>query len=228
MIYGINAAVADSDPAGLNRYAQILKETEGVKCVRIADSGAELIDIVRRGNVHIIFLNMSLPREGSFRALDFLSRMGANRPEILVYSNICDESAINRALAMGARRFIFGTCDRCAVLNAVNETREIICGQRRSDFLLTESYSFFKDSLENSGITPSAAGYHFFIETMRACLLDGKHALGRVRETIELHADAFCTTAECIDNAIRAALNDIVIRPNSDAMNAAPDKPVLS
>jgi len=81
--------ITDDDPACREALREIV-EPEGYQTV-LASSGEEAVDIVREEPVHLVLLDMNLPRMSGLETLQLVHQINALLPCILVTANATEE-----------------------------------------------------------------------------------------------------------------------------------------
>jgi len=95
--------VVDDEPDLCWNFRQIL-ESEGYK-VSTANGGEEAIDIVKKGNIDLIIMDVMLPGIDGIETYRRIKKMGANLPVIMITGYTSTNKAME-AIKLGAVDYI--------------------------------------------------------------------------------------------------------------------------
>jgi two-component system, NarL family, invasion response regulator UvrY len=101
----IKIVIADDHPIVRAGLKQILADASDIEVVAEAGDGHEILKLIRKGNVDVVLLDLSMP---GLMGLDALKQMNAENPKlpILVLSMHPEEQYAVRALKAGASGYL--------------------------------------------------------------------------------------------------------------------------
>ena len=101
--------------AGLRQY---FGEQPDFEVVAEASSGREAVDIVRRGDVDVILLDISMPEQSGVDALAAIKARAPDLP-VLILSGFAEEHYATTLLRQGASGYLSKDCDPEEIVKAI-------------------------------------------------------------------------------------------------------------
>jgi DNA-binding NarL/FixJ family response regulator len=122
----IRIAVVDDHAVVRAGLRQFFSDQTDLEVVAEAASGREALDIVRKGEVDVILLDISMPGQGG---VDTLSAIRARAPElpVLILSGFPEEHYATTLLRQGASGYLNKDCDPEEIVRAI---RTVARGRR--------------------------------------------------------------------------------------------------
>jgi DNA-binding NarL/FixJ family response regulator len=101
----VRIVIADDQPITRDGLTTILEGMDGVTLAGVAADGAEVVEIVARGEADVVLMDLRMPRLDGIEAT---RRIVAERPEVavVVLTTYTDDELILDALAAGARGYL--------------------------------------------------------------------------------------------------------------------------
>ena len=109
--------ITDDDPAQRDTLRDIF-EPEGYRTL-LAESGEEAIDIVRNEDVHLVLMDVNLPKLNGLETLQIVRQIRGLLPTILISANQ-DEGLLRKALSAHAFCVLPKPISRNAVIYVVS------------------------------------------------------------------------------------------------------------
>jgi len=117
----IRVVVADDQQVVREGLVALLGLIDGVKVTGAAANGVEAIDLVARGNVDVVLMDLRMPVLDGTQAT---ARITADFPEVavLVLTTYADDASIANALRAGARGYLTKDAGRAEIGAALRST----------------------------------------------------------------------------------------------------------
>ncbi|GFE84957.1 DNA-binding response regulator [Steroidobacter agaridevorans] len=103
----IRVLVVDDEPLARRNVTVLLRDDPEIESVLECGSGAEAIEIIRRWQPHLVFLDVQMPECGGF---DVLELLGTELPPAIIFVTAYDEYAL-RAFEVGALDYLLKPFD---------------------------------------------------------------------------------------------------------------------
>ena len=122
----IRIAIVDDHAIVRSGLRQFFADEIDFKVVAEAASGREVLDIVRKGDVDIILLDISMPDQSG---VDVLAGIKARAPDlpVLILSSFAEELYATTLLRQGASGYLSKDCDPEEIIKAI---RTVVRGRR--------------------------------------------------------------------------------------------------
>ncbi|GAA2814131.1 response regulator [Kribbella solani] len=118
---GIRVVVADDQQVVREGLVALLGLIDGVEVTGAAANGVEAIDLVAKGNVDVVLMDLRMPVLDGTQAT---ARIAADYPEVavLVLTTYADDASIANALRAGARGYLTKDAGRAEIGAALRST----------------------------------------------------------------------------------------------------------
>ncbi|GAA1608000.1 response regulator transcription factor [Kribbella hippodromi] len=118
---GIRVVVADDQQVVREGLVALLGLIDGVEVTGAAANGVEAVDLVARGNVDVVLMDLRMPVLDGTQAT---ARIVNNHPEVavLVLTTYADDASIANALRAGARGYLTKDAGRAEIGAALRST----------------------------------------------------------------------------------------------------------
>jgi len=100
----MNALVVDDYMIIRRLITEILKKHKNIDKIFIAENGEDAIKILKEEEIHIMLLDLLMPKVNGMEVLDFMNDNGYNDIPIIVFST--DEEKKHEAFDKGAHEFL--------------------------------------------------------------------------------------------------------------------------
>ncbi|MEO8153250.1 MAG: response regulator transcription factor [Rhizobacter sp.] len=114
----INVAIVDDHALVRTGLRQYLDEQVDLKVVAEASDGREVVDIVRNGNVDVIVLDLSMPKQGGVDTLAAIRARTHDLP-VLILSGFPEHQYASSLLRQGASGYLNKGCDAEEIVVAI-------------------------------------------------------------------------------------------------------------
>lgn len=101
----LRVLIADDHPIVRKGIRQILEETRNIQSIDEAETGQEVLEMVRKGRFDIVLLDISMPGMNGIDALEELKKLKPSLP-VLILSMYPEEEYAVRALKAGASGYL--------------------------------------------------------------------------------------------------------------------------
>ena len=164
---------------------QILTETEDMRCVAEAETGAEAIRLAGLGHYDLVLLDVSLP---DMSGIEVVKRLRKENPElrVLMLSMYPEEQYAIRALKAGARGYLTKESASSELVAAV---RRISTGGRYISLSLAEKLAGYLDSDAREALHHRLSDREYEVMLMIA----GGRTVSQVAESLGLSVKTIST-----------------------------------
>ena len=197
----VNLVVADGDRNTLGKYVSELRRMDGINVVGSTADGAELLALLSHVRADVVMTGLALKNVDGLGVLEAVHDMRGVHPKMLVLSNFCRDSLVERAMALGASYYMLKPADshllykRICLLAEQTDASESI-----------GPADVIAGVLRRIGVAPSMKGYRYLETAVALCIEDASyvHALsGRLYPEVALRLGA---TPSGVERAIRTAI----------------------
>ncbi|MFC9692343.1 response regulator [Kribbella sp. NPDC056951] len=117
----IRVLVADDQQVVREGLVALLELIDGIEVTGAAANGAEAVDLVARGNVDVVLMDLRMP---VLDGVDATARITADFPDVavLVLTTYADDASIATALRAGARGYLTKDAGRVEIGAALRST----------------------------------------------------------------------------------------------------------
>jgi two-component system LytT family response regulator len=116
----IRVLVVDDEPLARRNVTVLLRGDSEIESVSECGSGVEAIEIVRRWQPHLVFLDVQMPECGGF---DVLELLGTALPPAIIFVTAYDEYAL-RAFEVGALDYLLKPFDDARFHRALQRAKD--------------------------------------------------------------------------------------------------------
>ena len=116
----IRVLVVDDEPLARFNVTVLLRDDAEIESVIECGSGAEAIEIIRRWQPHLVFLDVQMPECGGF---DLLELLGTELPPAIIFVTAYDAYAL-RAFEIGALDYLLKPFDDARFHRALQRAKE--------------------------------------------------------------------------------------------------------
>ena len=116
----IRVLVVDDEPLARRNVTVLLRGDPEIESVLECGSGVEAIEIIRRWQPHLVFLDVQMPECGGF---DVLELLGTQLPPAIVFVTAYDEYAL-RAFEVGALDYLLKPFDDARFHRALQRAKD--------------------------------------------------------------------------------------------------------
>ena len=197
----VNLVVADGDRNTLGKYVSELRRMDGINVVGSTADGAELLALLSHVRADVVMTGLALKNVDGLGVLEAVHDMRGVHPKMLVLSNFCRDSLVERTMALGASYYMLKPADshllykRICLLAEQTDASESI-----------GPADVIAGVLRRIGVAPSMKGYRYLETAVALCIEDASyvHALsGRLYPEVALRLGA---TPSGVERAIRTAI----------------------
>lgn len=197
----VNLVVADGDRNTLGKYVSELRRMDGINVVGSTADGAELLALLSHVRADVVMTGLALKNVDGLGVLEAVHDMRGVHPKMLVLSNFCRDSLVERTMAHGASYYMLKPADshllykRICLLAEQTDASESI-----------GPADVIAGVLRRIGVAPSMKGYRYLETAVALCIEDASyvHALsGRLYPEVALRLGA---TPSGVERAIRTAI----------------------
>ncbi len=197
----VNLVVADGDRNTLGKYVSELRRMDGINVVGSTADGAELLALLSHVRADVVMTGLALKNVDGLGVLEAVHDMRGVHPKMLVLSNFCRDSLVERTMALGASYYMLKPADshllykRICLLAEQTDASESI-----------GPADVIAGVLRRIGVAPSMKGYRYLETAVALCIEDASyvHALsGRLYAQGALRLGA---TPSGVERAIRTAI----------------------
>ena len=197
----VNLVVADGDRNTLGKYVSELRRMDGINVVGSTADGAELLALLSHVRADVVMTGLALKNVDGLGVLEAVHDMRGVHPKMLVLSNFCRDSLVERTMALGASYYMLKPADshllykRICLLAEQTDASESI-----------GPADVIAGVLRRIGVAPSMKGYRDLETAVALCIEDASyvHALsGRLYPEVALRLGA---TPSGVERAIRTAI----------------------
>ena len=222
----IRVMLADDNRSILRLLSDYLGRKPDIEVVAAVTDGVELPEKVRACAPDILVLDIIMPRQDGFMALEKLSAMEeAIRPRVIVLTGLARDDFIMRAIQLGASYYMVKPFDMALLYERIVQ---IAGAQGEAQSAVAEAAG--EDAAESVdeqitnlfltlGIPAHIKGYQYLREAVRM-VLDNHDVINRI--TKELYpgiARKFDTSASKVERAMRHAIEVAWTRGRLDTVN---------
>jgi two-component system, NarL family, response regulator len=115
----IRVLIVDDHPVVRAGLTSLLRKETGVKVVGAAHNGEVALDLIRRGSIEVVLLDLRMPKIGGIDFLTMLREIG-DPPAVLILSSYAYEEEIYRAVKAGARGYLSKDATGAQIVEAIN------------------------------------------------------------------------------------------------------------
>ena len=196
-----NLVVADGDRNTPGKYASAQRRMDGINVVGSTADGAELLALLSHVRADVVMTGLALKNVDGLGVLEAVHDMRGVHPKMLVLSNFCRDSLVERTMALGASYYMLKPADshllykRICLLAEQTDASESI-----------GPADVIAGVLRRIGVAPSMKGYRYLETAVALCIEDASyvHALsGRLYPEVALRLGA---TPSGVERAIRTAI----------------------
>jgi two-component system OmpR family response regulator len=101
----LRVLLVEDSPLLCERISEVVAGIPGVELIASVGSEAAAVEVVRKGNVDVVILDLQLRNGTGFGVLRNLRSL-ERRPEVVVFTNFALATYRDNALALGARHFL--------------------------------------------------------------------------------------------------------------------------
>ena len=197
----VNLVVADGDRNTLGKYVSELRRMDGINVVGSTADGAELLALLSHVRADVVMTGLALKNVDGLGVLEAVHDMRGVHPKMLVLSNFCRDSLVERTMALGASYYMLKPADshllykRICLLAEQTDASESI-----------GPADVIAGVLRRIGVAPSMKGYRYLETAVALCIEDASyvHALsGRLYPEVALRLGA---TPSGVERALRTAI----------------------
>jgi two-component system, LytTR family, response regulator len=116
----IRVLVVDDEPLARRNVTVLLRGDTDIESVSECGSGVEAIEIIRRWQPHLVFLDVQMPECGGF---DVLELLGVELPPAIIFVTAYDEYAL-RAFEVGALDYLLKPFDDARFHRALQRAKD--------------------------------------------------------------------------------------------------------
>lgn len=116
----IRVLVVDDEPLARRNVTVLLRGDSEIESVSECGSGVEAIEIIRRWQPHLVFLDAQMPECGGF---DVLELLGTELPPAIIFVTAYDEYAL-RAFEVGALDYLLKPFDDARFHRALQRAKD--------------------------------------------------------------------------------------------------------
>ena len=184
----VNLVVADGDRNTLGKYVSELRRMDGINVVGSTADGAELLALLSHVRADVVMTGLALKNVDGLGVLEAVHDMRGVHPKMLVLSNFCRDSLVERTMALGASYYMLKPADshllykRICLLAEQTDASESI-----------GPADVIAGVLRRIGVAPSMKGYRYLETAVALCIEDASyvHALsGRLYPEVALRLGA--------------------------------------
>lgn len=197
----VNLVVADGDRNTLGKYVSELRRMDGINVVGSTADGAELLALLSHVRADVVMTGLALKNVDGLGVLEAVHDMRGVHPKMLVLSNFCRDSLVERTMALGASYYMLKPADshllykRICLLAEQTDASESI-----------GSADVIAGVLRRIGVAPSMKGYRYLETAVALCIEDASYVhtpSGRLYPEVALRLGA---TPSGVERAIRTAI----------------------
>ena len=107
----VNLVVADGDRNTLGKYVSELRRMDGINVVGSTADGAELLALLSHVRADVVMTGLALKNVDGLGVLEAVHDMRGVHPKMLVLSNFCRDSLVERTMALGASYYMLKPAD---------------------------------------------------------------------------------------------------------------------
>jgi two-component system LytT family response regulator len=116
----IRVLVVDDEPLARRNVTVLLRGDSEIESISECESGVEAIEIIRRWQPHLVFLDVQMPECGGF---DVLELLGTTLPPAIIFVTAYDEYAL-RAFEVGALDYLLKPFDDARFHRALQRAKD--------------------------------------------------------------------------------------------------------
>jgi two-component system LytT family response regulator len=120
LVAPIRVLVVDDEPLARRNVTVLLRDDSEIESVLECGSGVEAIEIIQRGQPHLVFLDVQMPECGGF---DVLELLGTQLPPAIIFVTAYDAYAL-RAFEVGALDYLLKPFDDARFHRALQRAKD--------------------------------------------------------------------------------------------------------
>lgn len=197
----VNLVVADGDRNTLGKYVSELRRMDGINVVGSTADGAELLALLSHVRADVVMTGLALKNVDGLGVLEAVHDMRGVHPKMLVLSNFCRDSLVERTMALGASYYMLKPADSRLLYKRI-----CLLAEQTDASESVGPADVIAGVLRRIGVAPSMKGYRYLETAVAMCIEDASyvHALsGRLYPEVALRLGA---TPSGVERAIRTAI----------------------
>jgi two-component system response regulator (stage 0 sporulation protein A) len=115
----IRVLVVDDNKDLTSIISRLFSQYADIVPVGIANSGQEALDLIRKGKIDVVLLDIIMPGMDGMQVLKQIMQMEGRRPAVIVLSAIGSSDMIKRVLEIGADYFLVKPVDATTMIEKV-------------------------------------------------------------------------------------------------------------
>jgi two-component system response regulator (stage 0 sporulation protein A) len=115
----IRVLVVDDNKDLTSIISRLFAQYADIIPVGTAGSGQEALNMIRKGKIDVVLLDIIMPGMDGMQVLAEISRMGDNKPAVIVLSALGSSDIIKRALDLGADYYLVKPVDAIAMIEKI-------------------------------------------------------------------------------------------------------------
>lgn len=171
-LHMIRVAVADDHPIVRTGVCAILSSDRGLQVVGEAEDGQQAVEMVRRGGIDVLVLDLAMPGRAG---LSLLRQVLDEAPDlrIVVFSAYDPVSHKDRAIALGASAYLAKGARPAEILETIHQVMARPVQKRTETFdgaphtlLSLRQYDIFVRLVRGESVTDIAKDLHLSVKTV--------------------------------------------------------------
>jgi two-component system response regulator (stage 0 sporulation protein A) len=115
----IRVLVVDDNKDLTSIISRLFSQYADIVPVGTANSGQEALDLIRKGKIDVVLLDIIMPGMDGMQVLKQIMQMEGRRPAVIVLSAIGSSDMIKRVLEIGADYFLVKPVDATTMIDKV-------------------------------------------------------------------------------------------------------------
>ncbi len=198
---------------------EFLKPINEIQVVGMAHDGLSALKMVEEKPMDVLLLDLVLPNMDGLAVLEKIKNM-PNKPRVIILSAFGNEAMTRRAVDLGADYFIVKPFNLEILVQRIKEIagwgRKKPTGYTRDDVELEKQVS---ELLQKLHILPHLNGYAYLRAAIILCIKEPSTINAVTKNLYPRIAEQFNTTRQCVERAIRFAIETAWNRGNVEDLH---------
>ncbi len=126
----ISALIVDDMQLARQRLRRFLKDETDIEVIAECKNGREAVDVIRRENPDLVFLDVQMPETGGFEVIE---KIGVEQMPLVVFVTAFDQFAL-QAFDVHALDYLLKPFDRERLQSALKRARKMLSRNQKDDF----------------------------------------------------------------------------------------------